>query len=89
MLRNQEEERWKVEELKAKENLFMNALLQEIDRRVEREKLLNEAKERKKKVFLHFINQNTGKGQRQTKLNMKRELRKMVQSHCITGPQIS
>lgn len=51
MLRNQEEERWKVEELKAKENLFMNALLQEIERRVEREKLLNEAKERKKKVF--------------------------------------
>lgn len=51
MLRNQEEERWKVEELKAKENLFMNALQQEIDRRVEREKLLNEAKERKKSIF--------------------------------------
>ena len=51
ILRNQEEERWKLEEQQLKENEFLNALIEEKNRRLEREKLLNEAKERKNKLL--------------------------------------
>ncbi|PWA87560.1 phospholipase-like, Aminotransferase-like mobile domain protein [Artemisia annua] len=54
MLRNQEEERWKVEEQKLKEMEFLNVLIEEKNRRLEREKLLNEAKERKKNFFSFY-----------------------------------
>ncbi|PWA72848.1 F-box associated interaction domain-containing protein [Artemisia annua] len=53
MLRKQEEEKWMVEEQKLKEKEFLNALLEETNRRTEREQIMKEAKERKK-AFLGF-----------------------------------
>lgn len=53
-MREQQEEKWKIEEQKAKEKMFLDALKEEVNRRVEREKLLNEAKERKKARFAFF-----------------------------------
>ena len=53
-MRKQEEEKWKIEEQKAKEKMFLDALKEEVTRRVEREKLLKEAQERKKARVAFF-----------------------------------
>ena len=54
MLRKQEEEKWKIEELKTKEMVFIEALKDEVYRRVERDKLLKEAQEKKKARLAFF-----------------------------------
>lgn len=55
MLRKQEEEKWKVEDQKFKEKVFLDALKEEVIRRVEREKLMKEAQQ-KKKARVAFYN---------------------------------
>ena len=54
-LRKQQEEMWKIEELKCMEKVFYNALIDETKRRLEREEQLKIAREKKNKLF-HFYN---------------------------------
>lgn len=54
-LRKQQEEMWKIEELKRLEKVFYNALIEETKRRIEREEQLKIAKE-KKESFFRFHN---------------------------------
>lgn len=50
-LRKQQEERWKMEELKSMEKVFYNALIEETKRRHEREEKLKIARQKKNALF--------------------------------------
>ncbi|PWA42726.1 phospholipase-like protein [Artemisia annua] len=54
LLREQEQEKWIIEEQKAKEKVFLTALKEEVICRVDREKFFKEAQQRKKARFNFF-----------------------------------
>lgn len=70
-LRNDEEERWKMEEQKIMEQEFLNALIEEKKRRLEKENLVKIERE-KKKTYIAFYNSDHWKRAKVDAIPVKR-----------------